>query len=401
MMSLKSLMRNKKKLAIVAIGLFIVLYWGTISYSLQQVGYTTAFEGAKATYHGIRYGGQYYTNTKKRDASMLRFDTQLKFDPDGFYTDQCNLEGEMTSVFIPAEGRVEIPSAWVPQEWWGDTLLWENPRNVYEWNIESDDGFTTFYRMEEWVTVWYISLEAGWDSGPDPLNLADEAQNRRYHDTEVWFEFDLKPSWYFEGADRAYFAIAKLKLQHVKVATQDIAGNQLAPNPSLDFSPESAGSILFIYNEPFGLQRSTTEEEFTAFYHQARTLNPLYFRPQVYSYITLHDFGTIEWFDWGWWAKGDVITLGFQVTQFVVGEWRVKDIDEIPEDYGRKAKAGGAGLPDWVQGLSDWLAGISPWTWLGLGTFGIVAIVVVALVVLVFFFGPGFLLRLIPRRRKG
>jgi len=359
---------------------------------LSAAGYSTAYEGAKAVFYGVRYDDLEYSAAEKHDASLARFDTQLKFDPDAADAWQCNLYGEMTSVFVPKAEN--IPPDWVPSEWWRSTLDWRNPRNVYEWRVVDDEGYIHFYRMEEWLTVWYISISAEFDSGPDFWRLDDEAQNRRYHDAEVWFMFDITPTWYFEGAEKTYFAIAKIELMHLDVTAKDMAGNEYPPNPSMSIVPESVGSILYIYTTPFGDEPAPSEDDFKQYYYQNTTLNPQYFRDKVYAYITLADFGTQEWWEGiSMKAKGDVVTLGFKVVQFVVGEWKVKDEGELPDDYGRRAKIGVWG---WT-GLSDFLSGFvaavtawfsNPFNIAGLAFFFWVLVAIIVFAVLTYFLGP-------------
>jgi len=354
---------------------------------LSTGGYPTAYEGAKATYFGIYYNGAKYTNSEKHSASLLRFDTQLKFDPDDYYAWQCNLAGEMTSVFIP--NTQNLPPTWVPQDWWRPTLDWQNPRNVYEWKIVGEDGYVHFYRMEEWLTVWYLSLSAEWDSGPDFWSWSDEAENRRYLNTEVWFEFDVTPTWYFQGAEKVYFAVAKVELAHVDVTAKDMAGNKYGANPSMSFIPESVGSILYLYLVPFEFDKAPNPDELKQYYYQNTTLNPLYFRDKVYAYITLADFGTQEWWEGlALKAKGDVVTLGFKVVQFVVGEWKVKDVGELPDDYGRSSKYGvwgWTGLGDFWNAVATWLS--NPFNLVGLGIFAVTVIAVVVVIALFWFVG--------------
>lgn len=386
--------RTVYALAVLTAALILLSYRPAATILLQVGGYPTAYEGAKAAYYGIQYNGQRYTNEIKHDASSARFDTQLKFDPDGSDVWQCNLAGEMTSVFIPSAEN--LPPEWVPQEWWRPTLDWKNPRNVYEWKVIDEEGFIHFYRMEEWLTVWYISISAEWDSGPDVLRLDDEAQNRRYRDAEVWFIFDISPAWYFEGAEAAYFAIAKIELMHVDVKGRDMAGNEYDPNPSMSFIPESVGSILYIYTAPFGGESAPGPEDLKRYYYENASLNPLYFRDKVYAYITLADFGSQDWWEGlALKAKGDVVTLGFKVVQFVVGEWKVRDISELPDEYGRRAKIGvwgWTGLTDLLAAAAAWLS--SPFNLAGLAVFFWVLAAILVFAVLTYFLGPPRWLRL-------
>ncbi len=244
--------KTKAKLAIVVILLFGVLAWALVPGSLKLLstaGYPTAYEGAKATYYGIGYNNLQYTNAQKQQASLLRFDTQLKFDPDAYDAWQCNLAGEMTSVFIPSQN---LPADWVPRTWWDPTRDWKNPYNVYEWQVPNADGTVSFYRMEEWRTVWYFSVSAEWDSGPDWIRQDDEAQNRRYYNTELWFEFDVSPTWYFSGVNSTYFSIAKIELMNIETRSKQLQsdGSWAYSSPAGVFRvlPESVGSILYVYN---------------------------------------------------------------------------------------------------------------------------------------------------------
>jgi len=345
--------------------------------------YVTAYEGAKASFYGIYYGGKQYTNTQKYNASLCRFDTFLRFDPDGPDTYMCNLIGETTSIFIP---KVEVAPSWVPWEWSRPTLDWQNPVNTYEWQITDAAGNIHYYHMEEWNTVWYVTISAEWDSGPDFWRTDDEAQNRYYHGTEVWFEFDLQPVWYFEGAQSAYFAIAKIELYNVKLGGRDAQGNYVPPREGISFAPESPGSVLTLYLYPFGNEPAPGADQFKQFYYRGAALNPQYFRDKVYSYIALEDFGTHDWvYAFGMGAQGDVVTLMFKVTQFVVGEWVVKDVRQLPSEYGRMAKVGTVGwdivkaLAGIGKALTDWLSNPLNQLWL---FFIIIVIVIIIITVL-------------------
>ena len=404
-MSWKTLRENKTKIFILILAFIIVLNWDAIKLQIYQLtSYTSAYEGAKARFYGVydTQTDQKYTAMQYHDASLHQFDTTMKWDRDDYFTGAPNIMGEMTTVYIPSKS-VSPPQDWVPSEWWRDTLQWENPVNVYTWHVKVGDT-THVYRMEEWKTKWYVTFSAEWDSGPS-ISMNEETDNQRYRNVEVWIEFDIQPVWYFEDQDAVYFAIAKVELSNVKVAGSDMAGNELPPNPSLSFTPESVGSALTIYTEPFGTTQAETEEELKSFYYHNVTLNPLYFRDKVYIHIDLNDFGTQEWQEWlSWKARGDVVTLGFTVTQFVVGEWQVKDVSDIEEYEGRTAKTGQTGWtpPDFLKGIADWFANISPWTWAGLGTFGLLAIFVIVFALLIYI-NPSFLFKLLDllRGRKG
>lgn len=378
--------RNKKFVAILLIAFLLFYVSRSVAMQVSQ-SYVTAYEGAKVRFYGIHdlVTDKKYTSTVKHEASTVKFDTTLLFDIDEWDAEYCNLEGETTSVQIPLGENKWVPPSWVPQEWWTDARYWSNPSNVYEWKISEGDEIV-FWRMEEWRTKWFFSIEAGWDTGPDVWTGLDEADGPRYRNLEVWFEIDISPTWYFEGQTTAYFAIAKVELANLKLQGFD--------TNRIDVTPESVGSVLTVYLEPFGGEITPSESDFTSYYYQNKTLNPQYFRDKVYVCFTLNDFGTQEFGPlWGLDCQGDVVTVGFTVTQFVVGEWRVKDIGDIPEDYERTSKIQKSGWTKFWEGISEWWSSISPWTWAGIGGFMLIAIAIVVVIVCAWLFGiPAFLM---------
>jgi len=335
---------RKRYLKLIIILFIIYFFFSPIKMALlSAVGYPTAYEGAKARFYGVYdvKSGKAYTQADPDGASVARFDINMNFDPDDPMYYMCNLRGEMTSIQIPLGESKWVPPSWVPTSWWTPFLEVKNPVNVYEWEVEKD-GEVIKYRMEEWVTVWYVSVSAEFDSGPSYFVGIEETDNQRYHDWEIWIEFDIQPVWYFKGADQTYFAIAKVELYDIRLEAKDSSGNIVKPREGVSVIPMSPGTPLYLYYEPFGGSEAADEEQLTSYYYRGVELNPQFFRDKVYAHIDLGDFGTKEW-GWAWdrRAKGDVVTMAFKVRQFVVGEWRVKDIQEVEEWEGRPAKVGG------------------------------------------------------------
>lgn len=311
--------------------------WSGFNLVFSSVSYSTGYQGAKAQYAGIFYNNQRYQNT-----TFGRFDTTLRFDPDDPETGMCNLEGEMTSVFIPEQSLSNMPD-WIPSDWVREAGYIQNPVNTYSWTIENRT-----YSMEEWRLRWYFSISAEWDEGWK-LFEGTEYSDKRYTNTEVWFEFDLTPVWYFEGASTAYFCIAKMQLADVKLHALDNRGDEVKPELETSVSPQSPGSIMSIYYGLFAQQNIADKD---AYDYEGKKLNPDLFTSKVYSYFRLANFGTHSWSEfpsWKW--KGDVVTVAVDVTVFVIGEWTVQDIEDIDfEDYGRTAKLGGG------YSFADWLS---------------------------------------------
>jgi len=336
-----SIMDRKKA---VALGIFMVIvFYSVVTGRItMDTSYTTAYEGAKARFVGVRTGdGTIYTNAEKYNSSVAFFDATINWDPDDGDLGYPNVVGEMTSVFLPVQDA--IPPEWVPMPWWRGAMNTENPvRPPWEWEIPNADGSWTKYTMEEWVTKWYVTFEAKFDSGPDGIFLhGDEAEDEPRHlDLQVWVEFDISPTWFFEGADAAYFAIGKIEADFIQSEAKDNSGELVEARTGLDFYPESAGSILTLYDNPFGGRSYEDEGDIVTYAYRGVQLNPEYFQDKVYTHIDLNNFGTEEWGNvlTGLKAKGDVITIGFSVHQFVVGEWVAPEESSLDEYEGRNSQ---------------------------------------------------------------
>jgi len=410
-MDLGNTVSTKRRYISVLLVLFVVFFFGRNLLS----SYTTAYEGAKARFYGVElqpgwspeikfynipdpYPGETrFTNYQRWHASAARFDSTMKFDPDSSTQFMCNLDGEMTSIFVPLGEKTAIPPDWVPSTFWRDSASWQNPVKTWVWDVQNSDGTTTRYVMEKWLTKWYVSIASDWDSGPSLFDGRDEAQNRRFRDAEIWVEFDIRPVWYFEAnPNRTYFAIAKVELANYKEGSIDSTHRWSDEQfDDMRTTPESPGSILTLYTSPFGDDSLPSDDHFVAYYYSGSKLNPLYFRDKVYAHFDLNNFGSSEKGTISLVAKGDAVTMGFTVTQFVVGEWTVKDVNDIPfDEYGKhtKIERGGA---IWLGDLFKWIAdGINnPLTWIGLAVFGFLLIMGLAALGMFWFTG-------MPRKRE-
>lgn len=334
---------------VMAVLVFLILVNSSVSAMNVLSSYSTGYQGARAQYSGILYDTKQYTSAKTHGASRARFDTTLSFDPDEHNQWKPNIIGEMTSVFIPSESLTNLP-AWIPSKWQRSIAYISNPKNSWEWEIENKS-----YVMEEWICRWYFSISAEWDEHTSWLYTEAEWANQRYSNTEIWFELDLNHVWYFEGAERAYFAIAKLQMADVRLTAKDPQGNEVEPRKDIAVKPESQGSILPVY---YGLFAKSSTAEKTTHSYQGKRLNPDLFTDKVYTYFTLENFGTESWIELATYPhryKGDVVTVAVDVHVFVIGQWDVKDIESIQqiegdEGFGRTAKIGGAGFS-----IGDWL----------------------------------------------
>lgn len=302
---------------------------------MSYPAYMTGYEGAHARFYGVRDQGITYNEGL--------WDTTFKWDSpieQGLYGNTPPIAGEMTSVFVPSESVGYQPS-WIAPEWLLSATKTKNPVDTYEWEMKDGDE-TIFYRMELWRLKWYFSISSEpQDNGDIPQYEGVISHPRNsLKDTEVWFEFDLTPIWYFNGTERAYFAIASLRLTDIDFGALEAGKDPVEHDSRLRVTPESTSSILPIYYSGFGGSRA----EQNVHSYQGKELNPDLFRDRVYTYVTLNDFGVSAWWDWGWFWKADVVTIGLDVDVFVIGEWKVKDIQDIPDEYGRSAKTGSVGF---------------------------------------------------------
>lgn len=346
---------------------------------MGSLGYPSGYEGVRASFSGIEFNAG--DSSGKSDLSGMSF----YFDADDPIRYAPNLVGEMTNAFVP-EGS-ERPS-WVFPELWTGVEYIKNPVSApYEWNLPNPDDpdETIAYVMEEWILRMYVSITAEWDelSGLE-FGTYEWTDNVRYTNTKIWIELDISPISYFEGADQVYFGLAK-------VVTSDVAKGRLGktdedytPTDRFSVAPSSGTSYRYLYHSKYGTTQFTPTDPKT---YKGRVLNPKIFGDKMYIHLDLVNFGTQSWTDWtgSISSKGDAVTWGFDVHVFVVGEWRVKDIEEIPTDYGREPQT----QYGWSYYLARFLANPRGQFWLIVGVFALIilGLSIVAPWVLVALFG--------------
>ena len=293
---------------------------------LESIGYTFGGEGVSASFVGIEWN--YGTEHEKSD---LRSDTKFYFDADDPNVEACNLVGEMTNAFVPKES---FAPSWVPSEWVKATAYINNPIETDAWELPHPDVPSELisYEVTEWLLRLYISITAEWDTN-------DESWNRRYQDTEVWIELDInRNSWIFEGQAQPYFAISKVKAVEFAPGKLGETEEDYQPTPQFSVIPES-DSWMYIYYQKWGSAGQV--RDFDPFSYTGRQLNPDLFTDKVYFCVNLANFGT--YYDASSWltpiqgpyVAGDAVTWAFDVHVYVVGEWQLQDVSELPEEYGR------------------------------------------------------------------
>jgi len=337
---------NESMRAIILILVLLIALDGGLSvFRLMSTSpsYQTGYEGVKARFAGVSYEGKNHKKTL--------WGSTFNWDADKADGGLPDIAGEMTSVFIPKESVGAQPVMLGGKDishWLLGTTSVRNPVATYEWEL-SGNSTTTLYVMEEWELRWFVSLscEPAIDNELESVWFPDHLKGRNsLKNVDVWFEFDLQPVWYFEGTDATYFAIAKLQLaedvamgaRHYKKGYVEKGGDEDI-NDQMRVTPSSSHSVVSIYHGLFGKSANIADKD--AYSYQGKDLNPDLFTDKVYAKLTLDDFGVSSWYAFGTHWRSDVVTYAFKMRVFVIGEWTVKDIDELPDEYGKTSKTGG------------------------------------------------------------
>jgi len=303
----------------------------------------------------------------------------MRFDPDEYRYNQPNLIGEMTSVFLPDQSSQNMLKSWIPSNWIAENNYIINPQREFAWNIS---GYT--YLMREYICRFYVSINAEWDGNVEWLDNAETGPiggSRLYHDAEVWVKFDLTPTWYIDGQNRAYFTIAQVRPAADAIyGGLTLSGEQgtiRTKDGGVSVTPESIQTPLFIFDAPFGGGSYVKKEPYE---YQGRQLNPALFKDEAYIRLNLNNFGVSSDIIAGippWSIHGDVVTWKFDVVVFLIGEWTVQDIQDDPDRYGRFQRE---------DSPTDWLE----WAYQNLWW-----IIPVAIIVLIIFVAPWLLVALL------
>jgi len=357
----------------------------TLLFPLSSIGYTFGGAGVKASFCGIDWTTDY-----GEGQTDLRPDTAFFFDPDEPHKFAPNLVGEMTNAFVPSESLRSSPS-WVPTDWMKTSSYITNPIRTVTWDLPNPDAVneTIAYEVQEWVLKMYVSMTAEWDAFVFDWTAGQgESYNQRYMDTEVWIELIVnEPSWIFEGQPRTYFALGKIQCSDFAYGVLGKSEDEYTPTPKCSVTPEST-SWVYLYHQKYGSGGMKTPRDI--FTYQGQVLNPNIFTDDMFISLKLNNFGTEYWTSWGTvYQKGDAVTWGFDIHVFVVGEWKIKDIADLPDTYGRTPKEEVTAGPFlWLEGIINdprfaiWsfvgfmavilliFAIFFPWVLFALGSFG-------------------------------
>lgn len=386
-MSLKTLECKSRKAAVFSV--IVLLFLSSfLAGAVNAQGTSSNFEGPKGTFFGVEYQGGYLSRLRwggtygepgyygQSAGSMHEFSTTLKFDSDGADSGKPNIFGEMTSIYLPANTLGNI-NPWVPASWLNQMQYLDNPRDNVTWEIGGK-----YYGMQTWLCRWYIAFSGEWEGGINDLPFVGggygEAPpqpnyydgDNSYSDLEVWLKVDLSPTFYYMNAEKTYFALGKVQLSNAiqyEGHTNQYGGlldtNRVPQRTGVSILPESSSSLLYMYDTPWGDPGSQKQ---TAYSYQGQALNPGVFKDAVYLKIDFNKFGiyggTGNLFGvpvlGGWWVVGDTAVVCLDVTVFTIGEWKVQDVQDDPDHYGRFTRT------DQSSDFIGWLFSSSTLAWL-------------------------------------
>ena len=350
--------KNKKLITLTVLAFAVILIISTLNTNwLSTVSYTTAYQGAQSSFVGVSWAGHNFisgdsvsgANIKGTGAISLTGTTMSfygGYDP-ATGKKYPKITGEMTSVFIPTSESLSNVPTWAQgiatwmMSWMNAESNNANPSNTYNWTINNNN-----YVMQAYQTKWYITLSS---DNTGEIRYGDNTFGPTYSGPlQIWMKLQTNENgWYFSGAPvDTYFAIAKILVVGVDVKAHDPA--------SVQTSPQVAGTTMTCFLSNFGSNTAPSDTQVLSY--KGQTLNPTYFNGGIYCVLNLDNFGT-QLYGTGFlnsemhW-QGDVIALDLTVYQFVVGEWKVQDIQNPPTNYIKPSPH--VGGFDW-GGLSEWL----------------------------------------------
>lgn len=379
---------------ILLIGIFVfavVSSAGNGGFQFSSTGYVSAFQNPKAEFYGVTYNGYQYTPTNTHGASDARIDgTVMHFNPDGATNGKPTIKGEMTAVFVPEQSLSNVPS-WLPSEWFSQLQYIHNPVTgpngidpPWNWTI----GEKT-YQMKEYDMRYYVTFSSVWSGSEDPADkvpyigpgIRGGYGYNTFLNVGVWIKFDISPTWYIQGGGVGYLAIAECNLCALPIkAGHDVNGVVYAARTDEGVSPESPPTPLKLYYNPWGYGGQISKDPYT---YDGKILNPQYFTNALYAHVDLDNFGV--------WAGakdafytytvGDVATFAFDIRVFVIGDYRVIDIQKDPDQFGKTTPVVTPG-DNWLSGIVGWLSQPA----------NIALLMVIGVIVLIVIFAPWLLL---------
>ncbi|MFZ7137871.1 MAG: hypothetical protein ACOWW1_05585 [archaeon] len=387
-----------KIFAVVLIGVMVLgSYFAISGWQLStSTGYQTAFQGMQAEFSSIKWNGSYWSSTESSTAdwspSSNFFGYEMNFDPDTVDEGWCNLMASQQPILVNPDRRFTgYPYTW----------------SVDAGTVTLEDGTTATksyqFAMDKVECEWKVNI---WLSGSGAeaadwtaFNIITNEPN--YGGTELWLRLTPATFSYFaDNPDELYIAPAYIGLVEPAVYTSTDQDGKIVLNDAdmsaMDINPSATGETLGIYYARGG---SSADVEGEILSYKGIALDPQVFRDEYWIHVDLVNFKPTNWFDWQLWHKYKYpsVTLTFQATLFVVGEWTVYlESGEVPDLEPHTAPSSTKGVFDdliadvsgFFGGIGDWwdnpLNQVGVWLMIGVGVLVVLAIFVPTVLTMIF-----------------
>jgi len=410
----KQVTRDKRKLAVIALGFIMVMNWGRISASLSTVGYVSGYQGLSAEFNSVYFKGYWYTASTTgpnsnylvgkpavaQTASAAEFFDHINLDPDYSSSYLPNLCASQSPICVDTDYGTKTYGPW-------SVKTGESTQTVTNWTGSYQVTTETYkeYQIVRYRCEWSVNL---WLNGASDEATMD-GNAHTWQDAEIWVKLTPQSFVYFaDNPDKVYFAPAKIQLADAEWWSLDQTQTK-SENPSIasyqDVFPEAKGEALGIFYSRGGSQVDIESETLS---YQGEHLDPSIFRSEYWVRISLGTFRPHSWWNdvlhlTGYSYEFPSVKLDFEVFVFVVGEWTVQleegeTVSLTNHDPQVVNTSMFQFLWDWAGMVNSWLG--NPFNLAGLGAFGIAAVAVVTVVVLTYFFGTAWIKRLLGRGRK-
>jgi hypothetical protein len=348
----------KKLIAILLASLFILVI---INIYLPSLEIISKYQTPRPVFYAVVQNGKVSYDNKPADfvvvsklGGTLTYQIFLR---DKYKLPHGTIAGEMTSLFFPDQEPNNIPNDF-------RFVRYPQPYKTYKWNITRPDGYIELYAMYEYILYWFFTFAYTWSGNAVPGAGGGETETqwcqafytyceaKRYRNVFVWWKIDLRNVWYFEGQPNdTRVGLAKMVLIYYKryvdkTYSSDGRGPDQRFANNIMTTPSAIGSYMPISDTFMGKEESDRTEKFTSYYYRGVRLNPNVFRPDVYTYVVLNNFGPeidnnppLGPYN----VYGDAVAYGLQVHVFVVGTWVVKDYSSVPQDYGKPPQTSTSG----------------------------------------------------------
>ena len=307
----KLLLKNKKIVALVALGIFILAFASGLS---LNISYSTGFEGPSAAFTSVTNLSPSNQNFVASGSGHFNF-----VNPNDNTAWTANYQVGGTSIDVtPTDSTGNIHSALMGEM---TGIGFSNgastpPEKTYSWNITNPaSGKIQMYEMAMYPLTW-------------TLNFATSTKNFQhisyYVDNVVNMQISLNQNmWYFSTApSNVYFGIGAIEL-----TTFQVISNQ--SNVKTAMIPSAQYSLLTLNSPGNAITASQANGQSASSIfasYEGAALNPMLFAPSVTTSITISDLAptAVRNLNGVFTGQDASVHMVFKVDTFVVGVWSVQ-----------------------------------------------------------------------------